>query len=402
MAEVRRAQPSIAGPGALLSLIRGGRATTRAELTEISGLARSTVAQRLDALKSRGLIHEVGATSSTGGRRAAVLAFDSGAGVVLAADLGATHSRVAVTDLAGVVLGEVSRDIQISDGPGVVLDWLDEQFGTLLEQANKSSARVRGIGIGVPGPVEFATGRPISPPIMPGWDGYPIPDRFESLDVPVLVDNDVNIMALGEHWAKHRDCDHMLFVKVGTGIGCGIVASGSIHHGSQGAAGDIGHIRVTDDPSVVCTCGNTGCVEAVAGGGAIARRLAALGVDAHNSRDVARLARHGHPEAVRLLRDGGRKLGEVLAAGVNFFNPALIVIGGDIAGAHDQLFAGVREIIYQRSLALATRHLRVVRSELGDRAGIIGAAVMAIVHVLSPEAIDAAIAADGARLKAAP
>jgi predicted NBD/HSP70 family sugar kinase len=379
-------------PGAMLGLIRDGLATTRADLVQLTGLARSTVSQRVDALISSRLVKEISEGSSTGGRPPAVLAFNQGAGVILTADLGATHSRIAVTDLAGVVLAETAEEMDIASGPRTVLDWLEQIFGELLRQSGRTTTEVRGIGIGLPGPVEYATGRPVSPPIMPGWDGYPIPERFESFDVPVLVDNDVNIMALGEHWSNWRETDHLVFIKVGTGIGCGIVAGGSIHRGSQGAAGDIGHIRVTDDESVRCACGNIGCVEAIAGGGALARQLTARGSNARTSRDVVSLVRAGNAEAVRLVRQAGRLLGEVLAAATNFFNPGMIVIGGDVAEAHEQLFAGVREIVYQRSLPLATRHLRIVRSELGDRAGITGAAVMVIQHVFSAEAVDAAIA----------
>ena len=224
---------------------------------------------------------------------------------------------------------------------------------------------------------------------MPGWDGYSIPGWFAGQyeGRPVLVDNDVNIMARGEHWIHWRDTEHLLLVKVGTGIGCGIVAAGQIHHGARGAAGDIGHIRVTAE-DVVCTCGNVGCLEAVAGGQALAQRLAAEGADTANSRDVVRLVRAGDPTAMRMVRDAGRSLGEVLAGTVNFFNPAVIVIGGDIAEAQAQLIAGVREGIFSRSLALATRDLRIVPCQLGDRAGVIGAAIMAIDRVLAPEAID--------------
>lgn len=382
----------LATAGAFLRLIRQGRATTRADLVAITGLARSTVSQRVDALISSGLVRETSDGSSTGGRPPGVLSFNRAAGVVLAADLGATHSRFAVTDLGGVVLNEAAEDRDIAEGPKTFLAWLEGRFDHLLDLAGARRSDVRGIGVGVPGPVEFATGRAVSPPIMPGWDGYPIPEYFESFDVPVLVDNDVNVMAFGEHWSHWRDSEHLLFIKVGTGIGSGIIIDGHIHRGAQGAAGDVGHIRVTDEESVVCSCGNVGCLEAVAGGRAMARRLTALGIPANDSRDVVRLVRAGRPEAVRLIRDAGRLLGEVLAAATNLMNPTIIVVGGDVAHGHEQLFAGIREIVYQRSLPLATRHLRIVRSELGDRAGIVGAALMAIEHVFSPESVDALIA----------
>ncbi len=383
-------------PGELLSLIRAGTAVTRADLARHTGLARSTVAQRVDALLASGLVLEAGDTPSTGGRPATMLAFNHQAGVVLVADLGATHARVAVTDLAGTTLAERAGDLDIALGPAEVLKWVSARFHELLDQTAHAAADVRGIGIGVPGPVEFDTGRPVNPPIMPGWDGFDIPGWFaDRYGAPVLVDNDVNIMARGEHWVHWRRTPHLLLVKVGTGIGCGIVADGHIHRGARGAAGDIGHIRATGE-DVICACGNIGCLEAVAGGHALATRLAASGVEAQNSRDVVRLVHEGNVKATQMVRAAGRTLGEVLAGTVNFFNPAVIVIGGDIAEAHAQLLAGVREGIFSRSLPLATRDLRVVPCRLGDRAGITGAAITAIEQVLAPAAVDRTLQATAA------
>jgi predicted NBD/HSP70 family sugar kinase len=380
--------------GALLELIRNGTATTRADLARHTGLARSTVAQRVDALLGAGLVYEAGGSASTGGRPPTVLAFNHAAGVVLVADLGATHARVAVSDLAGTPLTEMASDLDIALGPEEVLGWVADRFAELLRESGQAATEVRGIGIGVPGPVEFDSGRPFNPPIMPGWDGFSIPNWFAGrYAAPVLVDNDVNIMARGEHWVHWRDTEHLLLVKVGTGIGCGIVAGGEIHHGARGAAGDIGHIRATASEEVVCRCGNVGCLEAVAGGQALAERLAAGGAETANSRDVVALVGAGDATAMRMVRDAGRTLGEVLAGTVNFFNPAVIVIGGDIAEAHAQLLAGVREGIFSRSLALATRDLRIVPCRLGDRAGITGAAMMSIDHALSPDAVDRALQA---------
>ena len=375
-------------PCELLSLIRAGTAVTRADLARHTGLARSTVAQRVGALLASGLVLEAGGSPSTGGRPATMLAFNEQAGVVLVADLGATHARLAVTDLAGRPLAERAGDLDIARGPDAVLTWVSARFDELLQKTGRAPEDVRGIGIGVPGPVEFDAGRPVNPPIMPGWDGYDIPGWFADRNgAPVLVDNDVNIMARGEHWVHWRDTSHLLFVKVGTGIGCGIVADCHIHRGARGAAGDIGHIRATGE-DVICACGNVGCLEAVAGGHALAMRLAASGVEASNSRDVVRLVHEGNVSATQMVRAAGRTLGEVLAGTVNFFNPAVIVIGGDIAEAHAQLLAGVREGIFSRSLPLATRDLRIVPSRLGDRAGVTGAAITAIEQVLSPAAVD--------------
>jgi predicted NBD/HSP70 family sugar kinase len=377
--------------GAVLRVIRDGGTLTRADVARRTGLARSTVAQRIDTLLKHDLILEAGSHDSTGGRPPTSLTFNDGSGVVLSADLGATHSRLAVSDLGGAQLAEIVIDLDIAAGPDTVLTTVDEKFGRLLHDAVRAVDEVRGIGLGVPGPVAFDRGVPTSPPIMPGWDGFSIPEWFAGrYDVPVLVDNDVNIMAQGEHWTHWRDCGYLLFIKVGTGIGCGIVAEGHIHRGAKGAAGDIGHIRLAGH-EVVCRCGNLGCLEAVSGGAALARRLSEQGIEARTSRDVVRLVKAGNGLATQLVREAGRNLGDVLAGCVNFFNPEVIVIGGDVSQASHQMLAGVREAIFKRSLPLATEELRVVPSELEDRAGVVGAAIMMIEHVLSPAAIDRAI-----------
>jgi glucokinase-like ROK family protein len=384
------------GPGDVLQLIRHAGTITRSELIAQTGLGRSTVSQRVDTLLERKLIHEVGEGPSAGGRPPSTLAFNGDCGLVLAADLGATHSRVALTDLSGHSLAEHRDDLEIAAGPDDVLAWVQASFEALLESAGRSRNEVRCVGVGVPGPVEFARGRPVIPPIMPGWDGFDIPQRLrERFPAPVLVDNDVNIMGLGEHRSAWSGCEHLLFVKVGTGIGCGIIVNGEIYRGDQGAAGDIGHIPVADRADVLCECGNVGCLEAVASGRALARELRSRGAEARDSRDVVNLVRAHDRHAVRLIRQAGRQLGEVLASLVNALNPKVIVIGGDVAEAHEQLFAGVREIVYQRSTPLATRHLEIVRSSLGDRAGIIGAAAMATEHALDADALNALLAGAG-------
>ena len=374
------------GAGTLLRLLRDGRPRTRSELASVTGLARSTVTQRVDALLASGLIGPAGEAVSTGGRPPTTFSFRPGARVVLAADLGATHARLALTDMAGVVLAEDRADIAIALGPETVLDWVVEHGRALLSAAGRDTGELLGVGIGLPGPVEHSTGRAVNPPIMPGWDHFDVAGHVRaSLDRPVLVDNDVNIMALGEHHVAWPTASHLLFVKVATGIGCGIVSEGSVYRGAQGAAGDMGHIHVPNGEQRPCRCGNTGCLEAVASGHALAEALTVEGVPATGARDVVELSRSGSVPALRALRQAGRDIGEVLAAAVNMFNPSVIVIGGALAMAGDHLLAGAREIIYQRSLPLATENLSIVSSKAGESAGVIGAAVMVIEHCLSAQ-----------------
>jgi len=382
-------------PGDLLRLIRTGRARTRGELGAVTGLARSTVAQRIDALIGAGLVVEVGGAPSTGGRPPSLLGFNADAGVVLAADLGATHSRIAVCNLLAESLAETTTELDINSGPEAVLGWLEKTFDELLAEIGKTRGEVSGVGIGVPGPVDFARGMAVNPPIMAGWHLYPVKDRFATrYRAPVLVDNDVNIMALGEYWVMEPKVDDFVFVKVGTGIGSGLILGGVLHRGADGAAGDIGHVRTTSD-EVVCRCGNNGCLEASAGGGALATRLRASGLEVTGGRDVVRLLEQGNEEATRAVRQAGRLIGQVLASMVNLLNPSLIMIGGDLARAEQQLLAGIREVVYQRSTTLSTTDLSITTSALRDRAGITGAAATAIDHILTPRAIDEALAGAG-------
>ncbi|RJU02428.1 ROK family transcriptional regulator [Arthrobacter frigidicola] len=392
------ARPStVPAPGAseVFQLLRDGQPRTRAELAQLTGLARSTVASRVDTLIRLGLVAPYGGAASTGGRPPSLFALNPGARVVIGADLGATHARVILSDLSGAELESDSAELPITDGPERVLGWLAETIGALLTRAGRSVAELAAIGIGLPGPVEHETGRPMNPPIMPGWDRIDVPALVQrSYSVPVLVDNDVNIMALGEQRFHWPDITEFMFIKVATGIGAGIISSGSLQRGAQGTAGDLGHVRVPRGGEVWCRCGNTGCLEALAGWPALAAALnAETGLTLSSSADVIRLVRSGDSTAIQVIRQAGRDIGDVLATCVNLTNPSVIVIGGSLAQAGEHLLAGIREVVYRRSLPLATEHLRVVPSIAGQRAGVLGAAVMAIAHVLSPEAIEAASAA---------
>ncbi len=381
--------------GHLLELIRTGQAGTRGELQSLTGLSRSTVGHRLDQLFAAGWIASTPGQLSTGGRPSVRLTFDTGHAVVLAADLDTTHGHAAVLDLAGAVLAQHRGELRVADGPETVLDTLAAWFADLLESSGRSAARVCGAGLSVPGPVEFASGLVIRPPIMPGWDGYPIRDRLrEALAaragtdpaLPVLVDNDANLMALGEQRTGWPDCSTFVLVKVSTGIGAGVVIDGEAFRGVDGGAGDLGHIRLHDRPDARCMCGSYGCLAAVASGRAVAGQLAALGIRAESGTDVRALLDAGQPDAVRLARAAGQRCGEVLATAVTLLNPGVLMIAGDLA--ETQFLTGVRELMYQRALPRATRSLQIVTSRLGDRAALVGAAAMVVEHLYAPEQAD--------------
>jgi predicted NBD/HSP70 family sugar kinase len=372
---------------ALLGHIAARSAVTRAALAQQTQLARSTVAQRIEELLAAGLIFEDGTAPSSGGRPALLLRLNPDVGLILTADLGATRATLAVSALGGQRLTSTIEDNDIDKTPEQVLGWVDQRFGELLAEVGRDAEHVRAITIGVPGPVEFSTGTVVRPPLMARWHDYPVPDYFaERYRAPTVVDNDVNLMALGEHQEHYPQVAHLLFVKVGTGIGCGIVIDGKLHRGAVGSAGDIGHIRVPDSDAS-CWCSNSGCLEAVAGGRALAQRLGNLGLPATNAGDVARLAAEGSQQSLAEVRIAARHIGEALAALVSFVNPEVIIIGGSLAQLEETLLAGIRGVIYERALPLATRSLRIETSLLGEEAGTIGAVSLAQKRLLSPSGI---------------
>ena len=371
----------------VFALLLDGRPRTRAELASSTGVARSTVAARVDQLMRLGLVAPSGGTS-TGGRPPSLFAMNPEARLVAGVDVGATHVALVLADLSGRIHAESATALDVSEGPEAVLSWVTTTISRCLGELGRDSSDLAAVGMGLPGPVEHATGRPINPPIMPGWDRYDVPQRVQiDLDVPVLVDNDVNIMALGELTA-FPDTSDLVFVKVATGIGAGIISGGALQRGAQGTAGDVGHVRVARAGDVRCRCGNTGCLEAVAAGPALARTLREEGLPAETGQDVVDLTRAGDLTALRIVRQAGRDLGEVLATMVNLINPAVVVIGGRLSGAGEHLLAGIREVVYQRSLPLATEHLRLRASSVGDQAAVKGAVALAIGHALSPQQIE--------------
>jgi hypothetical protein len=352
------------GAGAVLRLIRGG-ATTRTQLALTTGLSRSTLAERVHALLVLGLVTETNG-ASTGGRPPATLEFNPTAGVVLATSVYSNFCRVAVCDLDAKPLIEHTVAL-VEDAPAdpVVRAAAHEA----LKLAGVAPERVWATGVGLD---EVPAGP--GPSIL--GDG------------PVLVDRHVNLLALAEQWTHWREVDHLLYVFVGANIECGIVSHGKVHRGARGAAGGLGHIRVRGYEDVLCTCGNMGCLQAAVGGRALAARLTAAGLRADSAADVSALARSGSGPAVQAVRMAGRAIGEVLAECVNFYNPGAIVLGGELAEASHHLLAGLRETAFARSLPMATRDLVVSPAHLAADAGTLGAAVMAIEHVLAEAYVD--------------
>jgi glucokinase-like ROK family protein len=394
----------IDGLVSVLDLVRSGTARTRPELGRQSGFGRSIINQRVGQLLDSGLLEESGLGVSTGGRAPRELSLRAEAGVVLVAPLGATHLTVGVTDLAGRLLDHHREPADATSGPAKIFSRVEELFDQMLASEHvPAGAPLFGIGIGVPGPVEFATGTPVSPPNMPDWNGYDVRGRFaRRYDVPVWVDKDVNLMALGELRAgAARSEKDVIFVKVGTGVGAGLIASGALYRGARGSAGEIGHVRIDEAGGIVCRCGQVGCLSALTSGTAIARDALAAAqagrspmlseIESARSDegggltfgDVLHAAARGDSVAVDLITRSGRLLGQNLATLVSFFNPSLVLLGGKVAGAGDLLLAAVREGVYNRAPSQATRDLRINLSTLRPDPALYGAAYMVLDELFS-------------------
>ncbi|MBZ6371561.1 MAG: ROK family transcriptional regulator [Microbacterium hominis] len=377
------------GPGDVLELIRDRQALTRSEVLELTGLSRMTVSTRIDALLDAGLIVEKGTERETGGRPSRRLTFNDAHATMIAATVDTTHTSVALTDLAGRILAADRIEVAVADGPDRTLNEIAAHARDLIQRTDGVD-RVGGIGISVPGPVDPDTGRPSQPPIMPGWDAYPIPEHLnDALGVPVLVANDADAAALGEQRSAHPNSRSLCFIKVSSGIGGGIVLGGQVYRGTDGGAGDIGHIKIVGRSDMLCQCGAYGCLAAVASGRAIARALTDLGKPATSESDVGEYLAAGDTDAARLTQDAGRVIGEVVATVVSLLNPAEVVLGGRLASA--PLLAGVRETLYLRSLPRATRHLTISQSTLGEHAATVGLAALVVDREYSADAVNAAL-----------
>lgn len=384
--------------GQLINLVRTGRAVTRPALTQETGLSRRIVTQSVQQAIDVGLLEDGDLAPSGGGRPSRLLRFRAEAGHVFAGLISATEMVAAVATLDGTVLSSLHERWRADDRPEKTLEELDNLFVRL---ARKTRTQPWAFGIGVGGPVDFSTGRLVAPPIMPGWNGYSVRSWLrERYDAPVWVDNDVNLMALGE-WYKGtpRDGRDLLYIHVDEGVGAGLVSRGTVFRGDTGAAGDIGHIQVTDDEAALCRCGQIGCLEAVAGGWRLVRelteragespllsaRLAEKGL--LTAEDVGLAALAGDPLAAAEVVRGARLVGVTTANLVNFVNPGTVVLGGGALRVGDFVFRTFEEALRRRTSKLAGQRLRVRPASLDFREGVTGAAILAIEHLFGPASV---------------
>lgn len=382
----------------VLAVVRGaGSPVAKAEIVRVADLSLATVTEHVDLLVACNLLREEEFGLSSGGRRPKLYGFNADAGRILAVDLESTHVRVALTDFAPRILTQIeSDDVDVAQGPETTLNTIHDLARHVLQAAGAKPRDVKGLGIGLPGPVTFTAGLPSSLSIMPGWENYPVRSFWKSkFDCPSYVDNNVYTMALGERTHEaHRTPTELIFVKIGNGIGAGIILDGTVYRGATEHAGEIGHTNIGH--MELCYCGNRGCLEAFAGGRAIAaraeiearagrsERLAAILAEKKKLglRDVIRALEESDPIAVALIRDSGNAIGRVLAGLVNYTNPSHIVVGGGVSQVGDVLLAAIRQSIYQNALPLLTRRLIIEHSAVGPNAGLLGAALLALDHAI--------------------
>jgi glucokinase-like ROK family protein len=394
--------------GAIFDIIRRDGPISRAQLGRVTNLSKSTVSLHVDRLLRLGVVKEEARQTDSGPGRRSLLRFSADHAFVVGIELGITSIDVAVCDLEATVLHSHSEALNIAQGPVPVLRRAYELVNGLLEDMGHSAGELAGIGIGLPGPVNRTLGSVVSPPIMPGWDRYPVRDEVtDQFGVPCFVDNDVNVMALGEARAgSARASESFLFVKIGTGIGAGLVIDGELYRGFKGSAGDIGHIGI-DGETTRCACGNRGCLEVVAGGAAIGRKGQEL---AENGRspalaklaaeraaedpprgitavEVGQAAAQGDTAALELVIESGRHVGSVLSKLVNFFNPEMVILGGGTTNIGDAFVGAIREMVIRRSTQLATVDLVIRRAAFGEQSGMVGAALMVVDELYSVQRI---------------
>ncbi|HBS75634.1 ROK family transcriptional regulator [uncultured Schumannella sp.] len=378
------------GPGQTLRLIRSGEATTRGALLAATGLSRVTVARRIEKLTAAGIIREAGTGDATGGRRATTFIFDPDVVVVTAA-LDAVGGTVAVVSPHGKVLASTSIDTDVTDGPEATLSTTAAAIEELMRTHDVAVERVAAVAISLPGPIDPAEHRLSDPPIMPGWDGWPILDSLrETMNVPVFVENDADAMAYGEASQLHGPTAALVFIKASSFLGAGLVIRGEIFRGVDGGAGDIGHVSVGG--AAECRCGRDGCLAAEASGTALIRRLGETGRHLEHISEIHDLVDRGDSTAAAELRRAGELIGQVLATVVGVINPAVVVVGGPMVSP--ELIAAIRSTVYAGTLPRATRHLTIRASELGDEAALIGLALVAVDSLYSESAINARLGVD--------
>lgn len=389
MSATESTQSSPTSPGHVLAMLRAAGPMTRFELQERVGLSRVTLMERLEVLRSLGLVRQAGYRESSGGRRAEVLEVDDTGRTALIADLGQSHATLAVVDLRGSVFAREDRRLPVGHRPQEVVPVLRDAGRKLLCGTGRADT-LCAMALSVPGQIDDEHGFTVAPPTMPDWNRTPLRAPLaDEFGVPVLLENDANALALGDFYALGRPDAALVGVKVGTGIGAGVVISGRVHRGESGSAGEIGHMRI-EGSQQRCSCGRRGCVAASASGQALIRDLRTIGV--HTMEDVVRLVDEGSADVVRATERAGRLVGTVLAAMVTIVNPRYVRVGGAV-GVLPPFLEGLRRTVEANAHPSALRNLDIGPSQLGENSAFVGLAGLVADEMLAPAMVDAMAAA---------
>jgi predicted NBD/HSP70 family sugar kinase len=357
--------------------VRLAGSLTQAEIARSTGLSAATVSNIVRELRDNGTV-QVTPTSS-GGRRARSVALSGDAGIVVGVDFGHSHLRVAVGNLAHQVLAEQSEPIDVDVSAAQGFDRAEQLVARLVESTGISPGKVLGVGLGVPGPIDVESGALGSTAILPGWSGInPRQELSDRLGVPVQVDNDANLGALGELvWGGGRGVKDLAYIKVASGVGAGLVIDGRIYRGPGGTAGEIGHITL-DESGPVCRCGNRGCLETFTAARYVLELLRGSHGEGLTIPRMVQLAREGDPGCRRVTGDVGRHIGMGVASLCNLLNPSRVVLGGDLAEAGELVLGPIRESVSRYAIPSAAQRLSVVPGSLGARAEVLGALALVL------------------------
>lgn len=370
--------------GRVIDALRGRGTASRAEIARLTGLSRSTVSSIVSDLIEAGLLTEQAEATGVahgegGGRPPVLLSLNPAAGTVVGVDFGHTHLRVAVSDLSHEVLAETGRELDVDHSAEEGLDAAAKLVDRVLKEAGVDRKGVLGVGMGLPGPINRATGAVGSSSILPGWVGVDAATEMERrLGLPVQVENDANLGALAEFvWGSGKGHSNVVYIKLSSGVGAGLLFAGRLHQGAGGTAGEIGHTPAQHG-TAICRCGSRGCLETVASARAIAEQLGVSRGEPVSTKELLELMANGDPAASRLIGEAGREIGVGLAGLVNLINPDCVIIGGDLSAAGKLITEPVVESIRRYAIASAAEEVSVVAGILGERAELQGALALVL------------------------
>ncbi len=381
----------------IIKRIRAERSISRASLARATGLSATTISSIASELLKSGYVAETGEGKSSGGRRPILLAFQPDQKMVIGIDLGASHITTALTNLQGKIKVIQSKKFNASEDPEGAIEYIRQQVKTLLHHQSVGPNGVLGIGIAAPAPLEGEKLDMLSPVILPQWEGIQLVEKIEAASgLPVYIDNDANVGAIAEKWwGSGRGVSNLVYIKLGTGVGAGLIINDKIFKGTGGTAGEIGHTTInTKGP--MCRCGNRGCLESYVSNLAVLAKTKKRLVDypasilkqqALTIEHLIDAAQQQDELAIDIIVSAGKNLGIAIANLLNLVNPELIILGGDIVEVGELFVDAVRSTAFNRSISKAANEVTIKISEFQQDSIVVGAATLAIYHAFLPTSI---------------